>query len=106
MKIYVKGEIKPAGNCAWYGLTEKEWLAIFAKQGNMCPICERGDRKMVTDHFHVRGWKSMPPEERKRYVRGIVCLWCNFRVLRTGMTIQKLKNAIKYLENWERRRPR
>lgn len=103
-KIQLKGEIKPAGNCEFYGLTKEEWLTIFSKQGYVCAICKRGDKKWVTDHEHVRGWKNLPPHEKKKYVRGILCMWCNFRILRRGVTIEKLKNAIAYLEAYSKRR--
>jgi DNA-directed RNA polymerase subunit RPC12/RpoP len=98
--------IKPAGNAEYYGLTKKEWLAIFAKQGNKCPICGGQNKKWVTDHEHVRGWKLMPPSERKKYVRGILCTWCNFRVVRIGITIYKLENALNYLKAYEKSKAR
>jgi hypothetical protein len=99
-KVYIKGEIKPAGNAEWYGLTKQEWLAIFERQGNVCAICKQGDKRWVTDHEHVRGWKDMPPHERKKYVRGILCMFCNFRILRRGVTVEKLENAITYLKSY------
>lgn len=102
----VKGIIKPAGNAEWYGLTKHEWLAIFRKQGCVCAICKQPNRKWVTDHEHVKGWKQMEPEQRKLYVRGILCIWCNFRILRRGVTIQKLINALRYLEEYEARKPK
>jgi len=105
-RVYARGEIKPAGNAEWYGLTKQEWLDIFIAQGCMCPICKVTNKKFVTDHFHVRGWKNMPPHERKKYVRGILCTYCNFRVLFTGVTIEKLENAVAYLRRWEARKPR
>jgi ssDNA-binding Zn-finger/Zn-ribbon topoisomerase 1 len=105
-RTYAKGEIKPAGNAEAYGLTKKEWLEMFREQGYVCPICGRGDRKMVTDHYHVRGWKNMEPKEKKKWVRGLLCMWCNYRILRTGITLEKLRNAVAYLEKWEARKPR
>lgn len=97
----MSGIIKPAGNAAYYGLTKDEWLAILARQGNKCPICGGSDKKWVTDHYHIAGWKKMPPEERKKYVRGILCTWCNFKILAKGVSRQKLLNAIVYLDQYE-----
>ena len=100
---YAKGEIKPAGNAEWYGLSKQEWLQIFFDQGCVCAICKQPNKKWVTDHEHVRGWKNMAPSERKKYVRGILCSWCNFRILRAGVTLFKLRNAVSYLETYERK---
>lgn len=58
---------------------------------------------MTTDHEHVRGWKRMLPAERRLYVRGILCVWCNYRIVRRGATRAKLANAVVYLDAYERR---
>lgn len=52
-----------------YGLTRKEWDAVFATQGNRCAICltdDHGGRGWHTDHNHKTG-----------EVRGILCEPCN-----------------------------
>lgn len=56
------------------------------------------------EHEHVRGWKRMPPEQRKMYVRGLACYACNSVLLRKGNTPEKLRNAAKYLEAYERKK--
>lgn len=33
------------------------------------------------DHFHVNGYKEMPPLERRKYVRGLLCIGCNSRIV-------------------------
>lgn len=82
-----------------YGLSVEEWQAILDRQGGVCPICQKvpSTGRWVTDHFHVIGWKKMLPEQRKKYVRGVLCWVCNNRVLTRGITIQKLENAARYL---------
>jgi hypothetical protein len=82
-----------------YGLSSQEWEDILHSQGDMCPICKKESKtgRYVTDHFHAKGWKKMPPEQRKLYVRGITCWYCNHWVLSRGITIEKLQNAIDYL---------
>lgn len=94
----------PPKNTLYYGLTPEEWMDMFRAQGSCCAICKQGDKQMTTDHQHVKGWKKMVPEERKKYVRGILCVWDNFRVLRRGITLAKLKNAVTYLESYENRK--
>lgn len=52
----------------------------------------------MTDHKHVKGWKAMPPEKRKLYVRGILCWFCNHSYLGRSMTLERARNVVKYLE--------
>jgi hypothetical protein len=85
-----------------YGLSLDEWKALFKKQKGLCLICAE-PRRLVIDHYHVKGWKNMPPEKRKLYVRGLLCTWCNYRVVRKGVTILKLENAVKYLKAFDKR---
>lgn len=87
-----------------YGLTTTEWLQLLADQGWVCPICERGQRRWNTDHEHVAGWAKMPPEERKRYVRGVLCWHCNHKIvsnLRDSGVVQRIAT---YLRAYEERR--
>lgn len=91
---------------AKYGLTEKDWLRLYRKQGGCCPICSRKmDKTICIDHFHVKGWLKMPPERRKLYVRGLTDWYCNHYYLGKGITIERAKNVVNYLEEFEKRRP-
>jgi len=89
-----------------YGWTAEEWWARWEEQGLVCAICQVAPRtgRVVTDHEHVRGWKKMPPEERKNYIRGLLCWTCNANIVRRGITIQKLENAATYLRIYRERR--
>lgn len=90
-----------------YGLSQQEWCEILDAQDGVCGSCGRvpPSGRLVTDHEHVRGWKAMPPERRKFYVRGVVCFQCNHYALRRGMTQRVLRGAADYLDRYERRRP-
>lgn len=87
-----------------YGLIQEEWLELLAAQGWVCPICEKGERTWNTDHEHVAGWKNMVPTERKRYVRGVLCWYCNHRVVRSRITSYTAKNIYEYIAAYEQRR--
>lgn len=91
-----------------YGLTESEWLAILARQGNVCAICEKVPEsgKFVTDHQHAPKWKKMPPEDRKKYVRGVICHFCNSHCVGRFMTLPKAINVVTYLRAYAKRRPK
>lgn len=87
-----------------YGLTAEEWLALLEAQDWKCPICLKGERKWNTDHDHVPGWKNMPPEERKTYVRGILCWYCNHRRVNSRMSAEEAARIANYLRAYEERR--
>ncbi len=93
-----------------YGLTRGEWTALVVLDVEyevwMCPVCGKTppSGRTVIDHYHVRGWKKMPPDERKEYVRGVVCVTCNHFVLTRYGTPARFRAAADYLEDYEKRR--
>lgn len=86
-----------------YGMTQEEWLAIVKEQNNCCAICRQVPKsgKLVVDHFHVRGWKKMKPAERRLYVRGVVCHFCNIKCVSRWATIERAINVINYLRKYQ-----
>lgn len=61
-----------------YGLTEEQFLARLAEQGNACGMCREpfgDDQKIYVDHDHA----CCPTEGRScgKCVRGLLCLRCN-----------------------------
>lgn len=85
-----------------YGLSREEWLARWHSQGELCPVCGTvpPSGRTVIDHQHIRGWKQMPPDERKKYVRGIVCVTCNHFILTRYGTVRKFLGAAAYLSRY------
>lgn len=89
-----------------YGLTVDDWLQLLAGQGWQCPVClKRGATvRWNTDHDHVPGWAKRPAEERRRYVRGILCAYCNHRRVNSRMPAAEARRIAEYLEAYEERR--
>lgn len=89
-----------------YGLTAEAWLALLAGQGWRCPICRKGSATTLwnTDHDHVPRWKTMPAEERRRYVRGVLCAYCNRRRVNSRMSADEAARIAAYLAAYEARR--
>ena len=85
-----------------YGLSETEWRALLDIQGGVCAICQKepSKGKLCVDHEHVRGWKDMPDCDRKKYVRGLLCWFCNHYYVGRCITIEKARNVVKYLESY------
>lgn len=88
-----------------YGLSEKEWIDLYLSQDGKCPICGRvlENGRTVIEHQHIKGWTKLPPEEKKKYVRGITDWYCNYFFLAKGMTLEKSQNISDYLLRFEKR---
>jgi hypothetical protein len=83
-----------------------DWFALLASQTGTCGACRHVPPalRLNVDHEHVRGWKDMPPEKRRIYVRGLLCYMCNHYRLARGATVDNLRGAADYLERYEERR--
>lgn len=91
-----------------YGLTLDDYACLVSVQGWVCAICgkpPKGGRFRV-DHHHAAGWKKMPPSRRKTFVRGLTCWWCNKTHLGRGITVEKARAVVRYLEAYEERKRR
>jgi len=93
-----------------YGMTEQDYTDRLYAQNFQCPICERspirktdGYMHLVVDHFHARGYKKMSPDDRRWYVRGLVCITCNRYLVNKNVTIAKAEKAIEYLRDFQAR---
>lgn len=101
-----KVRVPQAGTLRRYGLTAEDWLEILARQGGVCAVCRDVPRngRLCTDHDHVKGWKNLPPEERKRHVRGLLCFWCNSRYVGRGITTERARRVYEFLLAHDRRK--
>lgn len=97
-------KIVQAATLRKYGLTELEWLEQLAIQGWRCPICLRRVQQFVTDHEHVKDWKTKPPDERKRYFRGVLCVYDNYKVVPSRMSAEEAARMARYIRTYEHRR--
>lgn len=85
-----------------YGLSQEEWQRILDAQGGVCFICKKmsSTGRLCIDHEHVKGWKKMPPEKRKLFVRGILCWVCNHYYVGRGINIEKAMRVVSYLQQY------
>lgn len=115
LKIPTKATLKK------YGLTYDDWARLsgqswvldsgvsnyrYTRVGGSCAVCGNLPKSGILhiDHEHVKGWKKMPPSERKKYVRGLLCYTCNRFHLSRGMDKNKALNISRYLEDYESRK--
>jgi hypothetical protein len=90
-----------------YGLSALDWLIMLDEQSWVCPIMgvTPSTGRFVIDHEHVKGWAAMPPEERKKYVRGLVSWYANHAYLGRGISVERAGNVLAFLTRYEMRRP-
>lgn len=110
----MSGPLPPsAKTLAKYGLSGAEWLAILERQFGVCAICGTLPRQPVqakgkaaptwkgprlcVDHEHVKGYKNLPPEKRKVFVRGLVCWHCNKHYIGRAMNLIRAEAVVRYL---------
>lgn len=91
-----------------YGLSRLDWLVLLENQSWICPIMGMlpKDGRFVIDHEHVRGWKAMAPEERRKHVRGLVSRFANGNYLKRGLSVERAARVLDYLKAHEMRRDR
>lgn len=94
-------EPKPK-SLAKYGLSLAEWRQMLEDQGGTCAVCDKlpPSRKLHVDHEHAPKWRKKPPEQRRRYVRGLLCNFCNRSLLRRFLTLPKARRVVAYLEQY------
>lgn len=81
-----------------YGITPEEHYEL-TKDG--CFICGRKDTRICIDHVHVKGYKQMAPEEKRKYVRSGLCFMCNTGIKCVEKTVDGKRNR-KQLEGMVR----
>lgn len=85
-----------------YGLSVEDWKKLADDQKHACFVClqEPTKGRLCIDHEHAKGWKKMPPEQRKLFVRGLLCFRCNTTFVGRGVTIERAQGVVKYLERY------
>lgn len=84
---------------AKYGLSFEDWFRLAERQRFVCAICLRlpNSGTLHIDHVHVPGWRQLDPDERRLFVRGLVCFHDNRNVINRYATLEKLRRAADYL---------
>ena len=93
-KDWTKDDARNYNYIKKYGITLEDYNRMFKEQGGSCWICNTHqmelDKRLCVDHDHAK--------EGKESVRGLLCTECN-RGLGTFVDdVERLKQAIKYLE--------
>lgn len=104
-KLIQRIKLPTKGTLNRYGLTLAEWKAILAGQNGVCAVCKRvpPSLRFCVDHVHLKGWKKMSKEERRKTVRGILCARCNHQFVCRGITIVLAEAVADYLRQYEAR---
>lgn len=80
---------------AHFDLTPADYDLILAVQGGVCAVCGKapGDKFFPIDHDH-----------RTKYVRGVICGFCNLRIVAKHTDPRLLRRAAEYLADPPARR--
>lgn len=85
-----------------YGITPERYDAMLTAQGGHCAIClatePGGKGTWHVDHKHADGFKRLPPEEKRKSVRGLLCNDCNHGIGKLKDSPELLRAAAAYLE--------
>ena len=83
-----------------YGITIDDYNRMLEEQGGVCAICQiKSGKTLHVDHKHVEGYSLMTPEEKRKYVRGLLCSRCNTTIFALE-DFGFVDNARKYLKNY------
>lgn len=81
-----------------FGIEIEDYQRLREKQNFKCAICGYAEppnasttEKLYVDHNHATG-----------YIRGLLCMSCNTALGHFRESLTFLKNAVNYLENYER----
>ncbi len=91
-----------------YGITTIDYGVLLAKQNYVCSICKEEKTKLgkiknlCVDHIHVPGYAKMKSEEKKKYVRGLLCFLCNTAIKfeKSGMGRKQLEGMVEYFNEY------
>jgi len=94
-----------------YGMDVELWYTFLDLQDWKCPICNRdfsSELRPVIDHEHVKDFKKMKAENKRKFIRGLCCNYCNRRRIPTrskGITATEIAyNVYNYLADYDSRR--
>jgi hypothetical protein len=76
-----------------FGITLKQYIAMFESQKGLCAICHQeeayNDNLLCVDHDHER-----------KIIRALLCRRCNLVLGYAQDNISVLENAVEYLKYW------
>ena len=87
-----------------FGITTEDYNRMFDIQGGKCAICNEEERAVRKKKTHGVGNSvtklslSVDHDHKTNKVRGLLCGNCNTGIGKFYEDINKLKNAVKYLE--------
>jgi|WetSurSiteA1Bulk_404760.scaffolds.fasta_scaffold00089_5 hypothetical protein len=88
-----------------FGITIDEYYHMFDSQNGRCAVCGRPQsecsRAFAVDHIHIDGYEKFSIQEKRKYVRGLLCVSCNTALGKLQDDPEILQNAIDYLLSYQ-----
>lgn len=90
-----------------FGITVDEYYRMFDSQNGKCAVCGRPQsecsRAFAVDHIHMTGYENLSSTEKKKYVRGLLCISCNTALGKLQDNPEILQKGIEYLLYYNRK---
>jgi hypothetical protein len=74
-----------------YGITERKFNQLVRAQRGRCPICLRPFKE-------IKGRPNLDHNHKTGEIRGVLCGYCNQRVVWRHTDVAKLKRLVSYME--------
>lgn len=84
-----------------YGIGIEEYESLLTQQNGKCRTCSgppNGSGNLHVDHKHVDGYRTLPPSEKRKLIRGLLCYKCNVAVGFIDDKPEVARNIADYLE--------
>lgn len=85
-----------------FGITLKDFNKLLESQKGKCAICLKPKDQLV--HYKAKQKFGVDHNHLTGQIRGLLCRNCNLGIGNFIESIQILKNAIKYLKLWQKRK--
>jgi hypothetical protein len=86
-----------------YGLTQRQYAQLAARQLNVCAICGLAERTRANNGRELKSL-SVDHDHTNGQVRGLLCAQCNKGLGNFGESADRLRAAAQYLERSTTRR--
>lgn len=91
-----------------YGVTDTQRELMLSEQNGVCAICKTLPTSgiLCIDHIHQKGFKTMLPVQKIKYVRGLLCYMCNVAIKGFDKTVdgqrnrQRLEGTYEYFKRY------
>ncbi len=101
-----KDKVRNAYYLNRFGISLEEYNYKLEQQKGVCFVCKEmpTTKRLAVDHLHIKGFKAMSREDKKKYVRGLLCWQCNVMIGKLEKRISgnrmRLEGTVEYFSKY------